>query len=34
MDNLVDQDLCPFGIHMIAEIGTRYKKLPGDWYGP
>ncbi len=34
MDNLDDQDLCPFGIHMIAEVGIKYKKQPGDWYGP
>lgn len=34
MDNLQDSDLCPFGIHMIAEVGTQFKKQPGDWYGP
>jgi hypothetical protein len=34
MDNVQDTELCPFGIHSIAEVGTKYKKSPGDWYGP
>ena len=34
MDNVQDTELSPFGIHSIAEVGTKYKKMPGDWYGP
>lgn len=34
MDNMTDNELSPFGIHQISEVGYKFKKQPGDWYGP
>ena len=34
MDNINDDKLSPFGIQSIAKVGMKYRKEPGDWYGP
>ncbi|KAK3612596.1 hypothetical protein CHS0354_042104 [Potamilus streckersoni] len=25
---------CPFSVHKMAEVGKKYGKQPGEWYGP
>ena len=34
MDNELDGMRSPFGIHNIAREGLKFKRRPGDWYGP